>query len=85
METPKFYRVSNIFNTNKKCFTKINVESSPQKIWISIIFLKKKTDPYHWEELNITLILNSDLFLYIKKIEQKGMTKNHDFGYSLPS
>ena len=31
-----------MFNTNKKCFIKINVESSSQEIWIRFRFLEKK-------------------------------------------
>ena len=40
-------KVLDIFNTDKKYFIKINVESSPQEIWIRIRFLDKKPDPHH--------------------------------------
>ena len=32
-------KVLDIFNADKKCFIQINVELSPQKIWIRISFL----------------------------------------------
>ena len=32
--------VLDIFNTDKKCFMKINIESSPPEIWIRIRFLE---------------------------------------------
>ena len=32
-------KVLDIFNTDKKCFMKINIESSPPEIWIKICFL----------------------------------------------
>ena len=31
-------KVLDIFNTDKKCFMKINIESSPPEIWIRIRF-----------------------------------------------
>ena len=34
-----------IINTDKTCFIKINVESSPQEIWIRIRFMKKNGSP----------------------------------------
>ena len=33
-------KVLDIFNTNKKCFTRINIESSPWEIWIRVRFLE---------------------------------------------
>ena len=39
-------KVLDIINTDKTCFIKINVETSPQEIWIRIRFLEK-TDPRH--------------------------------------
>jgi hypothetical protein len=32
--------VIDIFNPDKKCFIKINIESSPEEIWIRIRFLE---------------------------------------------
>ena len=34
-----------IFNTDKKCFLKINIESSPPEIWISIHFHNGSRSP----------------------------------------
>ena len=39
-------RVLHMFNTDKKCFIKNNIESSPREIWIRIRFLEI-TDPHH--------------------------------------
>ena len=33
-------KVLDIFNTDKKCFMQINIESSPSEIWIRIRFLE---------------------------------------------
>ena len=38
-------KVLDIFNTDKKCFMKINIESSPRKIWIRIRFLEINGSP----------------------------------------
>ena len=37
--------ILDIINTDKTCFIKINVESSPQEIWLKIRFLEKKRIP----------------------------------------
>ena len=34
-----------VFNKDKKCFIKINIESSPQEIWIRIRFLEVNGSP----------------------------------------
>ena len=34
-----------VFNKDKKCFIKINIESSPQEIWIRIRFLEINGSP----------------------------------------
>jgi hypothetical protein len=36
-------KVLDFINTDKTCFIKINIESSPREIWIRIRFLEKKT------------------------------------------
>ena len=38
-------KVLDIFNTDKKCFIRINIESSPPKIWIRIRFLQINGSP----------------------------------------
>ena len=38
-------KVINIFNTDKKCYIKINIESSPLEIWIRIRFLEINGSP----------------------------------------
>ena len=38
-------KVLDIFNTDKKCFMKINIESSPPEIWIRIRFLEINGSP----------------------------------------
>ena len=38
-------KVLDIFNTDKKCFMKINIESSPLEIWIRIRFLEINGSP----------------------------------------
>ena len=37
--------VLDIFNTNKKCFVKNNIESSPPELWIRIRFLEINRSP----------------------------------------
>ena len=39
-------KVLDIVNTNKKCFLKINIESSPKEIWKMIRFFIS-TDSHH--------------------------------------
>ena len=38
-------RVFDIFNMDKKCFELINVELSPQEIWVRICFLQINGSP----------------------------------------
>ena len=38
-------KVFGVINTDKTCFIEINVESSPQEIWIRIRFLEKNGYP----------------------------------------
>ena len=38
-------KVLDIFNTDKKCLMKINIESSPPEIWIMIRFLEINGSP----------------------------------------
>ena len=38
----KKIKVLDIINTNKTCFIRIYVKSSPQEIWINIHFLEEK-------------------------------------------
>ena len=38
-------KVFGVINTDKTCFIKINVESSPQEIWIRIRFLENNGSP----------------------------------------
>ena len=48
-------KVLDIISTDKKCFIRINVESSPQEILIRIRFLEKNGSP----SLIITIIKSS--------------------------
>ena len=58
---PKKKRVLGILNTVKKGFMKINIESSPQEIWIRIRFLAINGSPslILRREYNATLITES--------------------------
>ena len=38
-------KVLDIINTDKTCFIKINIEPSPQELWIRIRFLEKNGFP----------------------------------------
>ena len=43
-------KVLDIFNMDKKCFMKINIESSPPEIWIRIRFLEISGSPSLYEQ-----------------------------------